>query len=61
MSSQSIKRTRQFQCFYHPEFQTNSIDDFKDHLQSHQKIAKSNIKMPEISESKLIRKDLLLD
>lgn len=57
------KRTRQFQCFYHPEFQTNCIDDFKVHLHSHQKITISNIdeRMPVFTESKLIRKDLLLD
>jgi len=58
------KRTRQFQCFYHPEFQTNCIDDFKDHLQSHQKITKSkNIdeKIPEANrESGLIDCSLLL-
>jgi hypothetical protein len=58
------KRTRQFQCAYHPEFQTNSIDDFKDHLTSHQKITKSNIveRIPEVlTESGLVDRSLLLD
>jgi len=60
------KRTKQFQCVYHPEFETNSIDDFKVHLQSHQKITQSlkNIdeKIPEaFSESGLINKELLLN
>jgi len=60
------KRTKQFQCAYHPDFQTNSIDDFKTHLHLHlhQKISKSNIdkKIPEVNnESGLINKDLLLN
>jgi len=58
------KRTKQFQCAYHPKFQTNSIDDFKDHLTSHQKVTNNtNIdrRIPEaLTESGLVRKDLLL-
>jgi len=59
------RRTKQFQCFYHPIFQTNFMDDFIEHLQSHQKITQSpNIdeKIPEVNiESNLIDKRLLLD
>jgi len=58
------RRTKQFQCFYHPEFQTNSIDDFMYHLSSHQKITDNphiDTKIPEVlTENGLIRKDLLL-
>lgn len=59
------KRIKQFQCVYHPEFQTNSIDEFKTHLHSHQKITQSpNIdeKIPEVNtERNLIDKRLLLE
>jgi len=58
-------RTKQFQCFYHPEFETNSRDDFREHLNSHQKITQSaNIdeRIPEANiESSLINKELLLE
>ncbi len=61
-----IKRTRQFQCFYHPDFQTNCIDDFMTHLHSHQKMTKSKLDLtkiiPEVfTESGLVNKELLLD
>jgi len=41
------KRIREFQCIHHPEFQTNSVTDFKEHLHSHQKIREISIKMVE--------------